>query len=306
MSLTYPSAVALSLLTLSCPSSAVLAESFVLNSGEVLAPLDRFRECDECPEMIAVPLGEFEIGVHFDVDGMRIDAIPTESGRLNNVVEIDIPFAMSRNEVTYAEWYQCVDAGACGYTPDQTIPTPRGPFYPDDNYPVVGVSFEDIQEYASWLNDIVGENVYRLPTEAEWEYSALSGASTPFAQGNDLNRDQANFYGKYDSGEFLIPAPVEDFESDNQWGLRHMAGNVIEITRTCWTESNHDLPTSSAYLDLDPAGAPCRVVTKGGGYNSGMYWLRPAHRGSVRKVSRNQYLGFRILRSLERKEIANE
>jgi formylglycine-generating enzyme required for sulfatase activity len=91
---------------------------------EEIAPLQVFRDCDVCPEMIALPMGEFMMGAPDDefrglnsifitprtAEGSYI--LPNE-GPQNKVV-VDIPFAMAKNEVTVAEWMACADDGWCG------------------------------------------------------------------------------------------------------------------------------------------------------------------------------------------------
>jgi formylglycine-generating enzyme required for sulfatase activity len=98
-------------------------------------PLDIFRDCDVCPEMIELPLGEFVMGapddefrqlVYVGADGLLLATkehpwVPENEGPQHKVV-VDIPIAMGRNEVTWDEWMACVDDGGCnGYIPDNLI-----------------------------------------------------------------------------------------------------------------------------------------------------------------------------------------
>ena len=136
-----------------------------------LAPLESFRECDVCPEMIVMPPGDFMMGAipgesvnPFDIYGpldatdfkMRIrgpdeiDIIPNEHPR--HPVEMDIPYAIGLNEVTHAEWMTCVEAGGCGHVPDHRLLTPNGYKKLGPNHPAIYVSYLDAREYTAWLN----------------------------------------------------------------------------------------------------------------------------------------------------------
>ncbi|WP_241239847.1 SUMF1/EgtB/PvdO family nonheme iron enzyme [Silicimonas algicola] len=92
-----------------------------------LEPLAQFQECDACPEMIVLPLGDFLMGgppgesrqsLHLELGNIRPvnpddPHISTSEGPVHRV-EIDLPIAMSRNEVTFGEWSACVADGECG------------------------------------------------------------------------------------------------------------------------------------------------------------------------------------------------
>ena len=291
------------------------------------SPLDAFRECDVCPEMIVLPMGEFLMGgppgesrlsIHWDAGNIRRVTpddpyIAYQEGPVHSVT-IDLPIAMGRNEVTLGEWKACVASGGCGgYMPPNFMLAGRKGKPPEriefsDRHPVLRVSYNDMQLYVAWLNSMVGEDVYRLPTEAEWEYAARAGTQTPFAQGEEITTNQANFGGSA-TGEMLgkdrpdlvtrgYPVAVDDLDAANLWGLRHMSGNLIERTMSCWTDRQMDWPTSGIYLKMAKAKS-CSRVAKGGDYAAAMDYARPAVRGHGREDRRSNIVGFRIVRDLK-------
>lgn len=309
----------------SAESPVVIAET----DPASLEPLQMFKECDVCPEMIVLPLGSFLMGgpegesrraIHWDAGNIRRVTpddpyIALTEGPLH-IVTIDLPIAMGRNEITLGEWKACVADGGCGgYMPPDFMMRGRKGQSPEryqltDRHPVLQVSFKDIQQYIAWLNSKVGANVYRLPTEAEWEYGARSGTQTPFAQGDKITTDQANI-GGIDTAELLdepppgfvargYPVSVDDLDAANAWGLRHMSGNLIEHTMSCWTERHMDWPTSSVYLEK-ALNTACDRVTKGGDYAATMDFARPAVRGHGKEDRRSNIVGFRIVRELDQK-----
>ena len=304
-------------------TTATAQHRFALADGRMVAPLEMFQECPQCPEMIVMPMGSFMMGAKpedsrnpFDFYGENPSRTRREPGEINIIphehprhrVEIDIPYAIGRNEVTHAEWMACVDAGACTHVPDHRVPKPYGFTELGPRHPVMNVSYLDIQEYLTWLNAMVGADVYRLPTEAEWAYGARAGTNSRFAQGDDLRPDQANFSGVgterlrgTEMPELMnrrMPVPVDELDASNAWGLRHMSGNVRERTRSCWTETHPGLATSSAYLALSLAQGECKRVSKGGSFASGMDSARPAARGRANETYRREKSGFRVVRQL--------
>ena len=133
--------------------------------------------------MVVIPDGTFLMGEApeqtTDEQGQVVTA-PDERRRIPIA-----RFAVSQNEVTFADWQRCFDAGACG----NEMPNRSG--YEGDNLPVINVSWEDAQKYVTWLEEVTGHD-YRLLTEAEWEYACRAGTVTPFAFGFRLSGDLAN------------------------------------------------------------------------------------------------------------------
>ena len=173
---------------------------------------DIFKECDVCPEMVVVPAGSFIMGSPEKEEGRDADEGPQQTVTIAS-------FAIGKFEVTFAEWDACVVAGGCIQRPDD-----RG--WGRDRRPVINVSWNDIvQEYLPWLSRTTGKT-YRLPTEAEWEYSARARTTTPFSTGESISTSHANFKnpkGTVDVGSF----------PPNHFGLHDMHGNVWEWVQAC-------------------------------------------------------------------------
>ena len=223
-------------------------------AGNAIAqPLEVFRDCDVCPEMIELPMGAFMMGtkpneirvawlknLDFAQTYRKDSEFFSKSDETpRHRVDVNIPIAMGRNEVTYDEWIACVQDGGCnGYVPPDRMAIRSGDWI-GGNHPVTRVSFHDAQAYTEWLNLKLGTNTYRLPTEAEWEYAGRAGTETRFAQGDEITTDRVNFSGE--ATEYYtfverpwletrrVPVPVDELDAANAWGLRHMSGNVEEV-----------------------------------------------------------------------------
>ena len=154
-----------------------------------LKPLASFRECaKDCPEMVVVPAGEFMMG-----------SPATEKGRSTNEgpqhkVMIAKPFAVSKFDVTFADWDACVSVGGCPQVGDSGFG--RG------TRPVINVSWDEAQQYVAWFSKMTGRP-YRLLTEAEWEYAARAGSTTAYFWGDEIGKGNANCSGcgsQWDNG----------------------------------------------------------------------------------------------------------
>ncbi|MEP3844141.1 MAG: formylglycine-generating enzyme family protein [Paracoccaceae bacterium] len=296
-------------------ASVTLAND-ILNDETVPPPLSSFQECDVCPEMVVLPEGEFVMGaplaqseyLYLLFNKPKAGVTPgwAHEGP-EHTVKIDIPIAIGRNEVTREEWLACVAERGCSHTPDPSFPVRIGYFVADDpRHPVMNVSYDDMLEYVDWLNQKLGLENYRLPTEAEWEYAARAGTNTKFAQGDTLTLDQANI-GEFENKNGRQysnprnrhgPVFVDEMDAVNGWGLRHMAGNVMEFTMTCGSVRHPGLPSSSAYLSLALETQNCHRIFKGGSFGAHADYARPANRKSSRQTRRNRRAGFRLVREM--------
>ena len=163
-----------------------------------LKPLASFRECaKDCPEMIVMPAGEFMMG-----------SPATEQGRFDHEgpqhkVTIAKPFAVSKFDVTFADWDACVSVGGCLQVSDCGL----GP----GTKPVINVSWDDAQQYVAWLSKMTGQP-YRLLTEAEWEYAARAGTTTAYSWGDEIGKGNANCNGCGSQWDNQQTSPVGSFK----------------------------------------------------------------------------------------------
>jgi formylglycine-generating enzyme required for sulfatase activity len=150
-------------------------ETIVGNEHHCLKPMDNFKDCPDCPEMVVVPAGSFTMGSN-----------DNDAEKPPHQITIAKAFGVGKFEVTFAEWDACVASGGCKHRPED-----QG--WGRGNRPVINVSWDDAtKEYLPWLSRKTGKT-YRLLTEAEWEYGARSGSSRKYAWGDEVGRNLANW-----------------------------------------------------------------------------------------------------------------
>ncbi|MCI0526115.1 MAG: formylglycine-generating enzyme family protein, partial [Nitrospira sp.] len=162
--------------------------------------------------------------------------------------------------------------------------------------PVENVSWEDVQEFIRELNTQEGGKLYRLPTEAEWEYAARAGSTSKYVFGDEETQlDQYAWY-RYNSGGKTHPVGQL---KPNTWGFYDMYGNVWE-----WVSDLYHKDYYAQSPDTDPQGPadsshqkPDRVA-RGGGWLSDARFCRSASRGVAPGVRRG-HVGFRLVRIVE-------
>jgi formylglycine-generating enzyme required for sulfatase activity len=195
--------------------------------------------------------------------------------------------------VTFDEWDACVADGGCnGYKPNDEG-WGRG------RLPVINVSWSDAKAYVAWLSRKTGKS-YRLLSEAEREYIARAGTTTPFWWGSSISTHQANYNGNYVynnglKGEYRQRTiPVDSF-APNPWGLYQVHGNVMEWVEDCWNDSYRGAPTDGSSWT---SGNCNSHVLRGGAWDSLPQFLRSADRRWDITVRRFIIIGFRAGRAL--------
>jgi formylglycine-generating enzyme required for sulfatase activity len=275
-----------------------------------------FKDCTECPEMVALPAGEFMMGSPRNERGRQgVEGLPRR-------VVIAKEIAVGKFEITVDQFSAFVTetgmtvSDLCHVMVDVAGARPvwgppkasfRQPgFEVTGSQPVVCVSWHEAQAYAVWLKRRTGKP-YRLPTEAEWEYAARADASTAYSFGDDETALCA--YAKFaDLGSRLGwggtcrshiaaygPLPVGSLKP-NRWGIFDMHGNAWEWVEDCWTPIATEIPTDGSAFSRPGS---CEVgVTRGGGWAAGSSRLRSATRWPTRATSQYHNLGFRVALSL--------
>ena len=272
------------------PASASMrcdgVETLVGNERRCLRPKDSFKDCPECPEMVVVPAGEFMMGSPDSEVHRRMDEGPQRK------VTVAAPFAVGKFEVTFAEWDACGAAGGCKHNPsDQGLG--RG------KRSVFNVSWDDVsKEYLPWLRK-TGKS-YQLLSEAEWEYAARAGTTTPFSTGRTITTDQANFsgndtYGSGPKGQNRRTSIEAGSFEPNAFGLHDMHGNVLEWVEDCYKDSYAGAPTDGS---AGPSVLGCSRVARGGSWANLPRDLRSASRRKELPTVRFTILGFRVARTL--------
>jgi formylglycine-generating enzyme required for sulfatase activity len=221
-----------------------------------------FKDCDDCPEMVVIPAGSFEMG----------GTLPIETPRHRVTLRA---FSMGRTEVTQGQWRSIMGTSpskfsACG-----------------DTCPVETVSWADAQAFVKKLSAKTGKQ-YRLSSEAEWEYACRAGGQDKYC-----GSGRVNDVGWYDANSGGSTRPVGGKQA-NAWGLHDMSGNVWEWTEDCWKENYNGAPTDGSAWTT---GNCSQRVLRGGSWGNDPQDLRAADRGRDSTAIRNDYLGFRVART---------
>ena len=244
------------------------------------SPGETFQDCAECPKMVVIPSGSFAMGSRARERG------PSDE-RPRHRVRIDYLFAVGVYEVTFDEWYACVDGGGCGsYVPE--IPDDS---WDRENRPVMNVSWEDAQIYVRWLSARTGKR-YRLLSESEWEYVARAGTETAYSWGDSIGVNRANCRSCGSQWDGKQTAPLGSFAA-NGWGVYDMHGNVREWVQDCYNGSYEGAPADGSAWE---SGYCDWRVLRGGSWFSYPRFLRSAFRDWNSTVYRFYSYGFRVAR----------
>ncbi len=213
----------------------------------LLVPGAEFDDCAGagwCPTMVVVPKGTFMMGSPREEENHWDDEGPQHK------VTIAAPFAVGKYEVTFNEWDACVAENVCANVDD--LRWGRG------RRPVFNVTWTEAEAYIGWLGRKT-KKPYRLLSEAEWEYAARGGTTTPFWTGASISTEQANYAGNYTSGsdkksvyrKKTVAVDDPTFPA-NPFGLYHVHGNITEWVEDCYHDSYKGAPADgSAWITGD-------------------------------------------------------
>lgn len=257
-----------------------------------LKPLERFKECKTCPEMVTAPAGSFVMGSPATEPGREADEGPQQQIIFGHM------FAVGRSAVTFAEWNACVAEGGCNaYRPGDYG-------WGGGKHPVINVSWDDARAYVKWLSEKTGAP-YRLLSEAEREYvtrgcASIACPSTPFWFGGEISPRRANYDWRYSYNGSSSAQPARrtvatDASEANPFGLFQVHGNVREWVEDCWNGNLVGVPKDGA---ARTTGDCTMHVVRGGSWADEPKDLRSAKRSWEMADERRAEIGFRVARTL--------
>jgi formylglycine-generating enzyme required for sulfatase activity len=255
-----------------------------------------FMKCTYAPKeitnnigmkLVLIPAGTFKMGSPLGEEGSDYDELQHE-------VTISKDYYIGAYTVTQAQ-YEKVMGKNPSYFHGRRVAERHPPSdlvvreVDSSNHPVENVSWENAVEFCKQLSGLTEEKtagrVYRLPTEAEWEYACRAGSMTAFSFGDDMG--SLGDFAWYIANSKKQTHPV-GVKKPNAWGLYDMHGNVFEHCAD-WYEA---YPQGSV---LEQYG----YNSRGGSWQSCAAHCRSASRGGgIHQSSRNCLHGFRLALSL--------
>jgi formylglycine-generating enzyme required for sulfatase activity len=206
--------------------------------------------------------------------------------------------------VTNDQWTTCVDHGRCRNLISREEP---------GDHPVVLVSWQEAQKYVDWLSEATGKK-YRMLSEAEWEYVARAGTTTPHYWDEDkyvpagadpppIEPGHANCAecGNGDDIDDMGALPVGDVRfPPNQYGLCHILGNAWEFTADTAHPNYRGAPDNGSVWWSDEEDGPRgHRVARGGSFSSNASDLSASYRFRIKANDRYPGMGFRVARTLD-------
>jgi len=234
------------------------------------------------PTPVELPESADSIGMEFKL--IPAGTLTMGEGALAHEVTLTEPFKMGVHEVTQAQYEQVMGSNPSGF---------KGA----DN-PVEQMTWDQALEFCRKLSALPAEkaagNVYRLPTEAQWEYACRAGTTTKFSFGDE--ESDLGDYAWYDDNSDDKTHPVGS-KLPNAWGLYDMHGNVWE-----WCQDWYGDDPSGAVTDpTGPADGALRVI-RGGSWSNAAGLCRSENRNGnySSNLWSSHVLGFRVVRSSEK------
>ncbi len=258
-------------------------------------------EQDGAPKhwILSVPFQKISAG-SFTMGSPAYESNRDDDDEAQVQVTISKPFEIMTKEVTQSQWVKVMGSNPSRFKSEDDCNNDydaENDMCP--NHPVEMVSWGDVQEYIGKLNKALGlsgcdgtpsssAGCYRLPTEAEWEYSARGGTTTAYSFGDDASdlEDYAWYSGNSENQTHEV-----GLKKANRKGLYDVHGNVWE-----WVQDKYAGNLPGGRDPLKTSGS-FRVI-RGGSWDYTAQDLRSAIRGNVFPAFRFNFVGFRLVRTL--------
>ena len=236
-------------------------------------------------DMIYIEGGRFAMGASEDEPEAGEDEKPQHEVNVQN-------FFMGRYPITQAQWRVVAQ-----WQKKKINLDPYPSRFKGDNLPVEQVSWYEAVEFCERLHART-KRPYQLPSEAQWEYACRAGTTTPFALGQTLTTEIANYDGNYTynggkEGEYRQKTtPVDHFGIANGYGLCDMHGNVWEWCADHWHGNYEDAPSDDKPWLSENEDA--RRLVRGGSWGDVPWFCRSALRYHLTPEYRITRCGFRV------------
>ena len=278
---------------LSTLKHAIRLEEYDVQPGRQFR--DKLASGGTGPLLVVIGTGRFRMG--------SVEGSPDE--RPVRTVVVAEPFAIGVFETTREEYGEYRAAkGWAGAVPEPLYPEDTAPSESLLRLPMSRLSWEDGQDYVSWLSEETGHR-YRLPTEAEWEYVARAGTTGDYYFGTDpaLICAHGNVADRNYASRFRKPGTADCTDGGTQWvgvgsfppnafGVHDILGNVEEWVEDCWRDDYRN-----ARHDQRARAGNCQThVLRGGAWDSTPHEATVSYRSFSNRGSGTR--GVRVVREL--------
>jgi formylglycine-generating enzyme required for sulfatase activity len=249
--------------------------------------------------VLTVLLWRAALGMDLEVPGMKFVHIPSGTMQMGDPsadewddavpvhqVTLDA-FEIMTTEVTQSMW-EAVLGITIREQRDMADPT-RMLYGEGWSYPVHYINRADCIRFAERMNQLDPSHLYRLPSEAEWEYACRAGSETQLTTGDEAS----GFWFRDNSDDRLHP--VAEL-MPNGWGLYDMLGNALELCEDTYHPNYEGAPSDGSPW-IQGNGSSSFQVSRGGSFDLGAGVCTPFARFYEIEQERQHYLGFRLVRT---------